>query len=236
MAQYRVNWGEAPGKDRGDPRLEQAPQEEVLTLTPGGWVPHPLLPSPSYSTPRGGAQHALRSSHSYPATCPTCTLHSSHNYPAACPTCTHISPAPVQTPHLSQVQQLKVCQQRLLRPGPSAWRTTASFVGGLICATSYVRLLCDSNLQQLIDSLYDKQEFRQLPIDAVRSVVVGQRCKLGSCSDLFYCQEPGDSVDAYLSRCCALAAECNFHCPECDNSLTEYVLSRKVIMVLSNIS
>ncbi|KAK8380168.1 hypothetical protein O3P69_016658 [Scylla paramamosain] len=102
MAQYRVNWGEAPGKDRGDPRLEQAPQEEVLTLTPGGWVPHPLLPSPSYSTPRGGAQHALRSSHSYPATCPTCTLHSSHNYPAACPTCTHISPAPVQTPHLSQ--------------------------------------------------------------------------------------------------------------------------------------
>ena len=116
---------------------------------------------------------------------------------------------------------------------------------GLICgwfpplAASYVRLLCDGNLQQRIDTRFDKQDFRQLStaaaIDAVRSVVVGQRCEVGAWSDLFaYSQELGDSVDAYVSRCRALAAECNFRCPECDGSLTEYILSRKVVMGLSD--
>ena len=102
-----------------------------------------------------------------------------------------------------------------------------------------MRLLCDGNLQQRIDARFDKQDFRQLStaaaIDAVRSVVVGQRCEVGAWSDLFaYSQELGDSVDAYVSRCRALAAECNFRCPECDGSLTEYILSRKVVMGLSD--
>ena len=106
-------------------------------------------------------------------------------------------------------------------------------------AASYVRLLCDGALQQRIDARFDKQAFRQLPttaaIDVVRSVVVGQRCEVGAWSDLFaYSQEPGDSVDAYVARCRALAAECNFRCPECNSSLTEYMLSRKVVMGLSD--
>ncbi|MPC47948.1 hypothetical protein E2C01_041709 [Portunus trituberculatus] len=204
--------------------------------TPRGHVPHPLLPCPPYSTPRRGVpQHALRSSYSYPATCPTCTLHSSHNYPAACPTSIRISLAPIQTPIWARYSNS--------RHGQSAWRTTASSVDAPSSpvAVSYVHLLCDRNLQQRIDARYDKQEFRQLPtaaaINAVRCVVIGQRYEVGAWSDLFsYFQEPGDSVDAYASRCRALAAECDFRCPDCDNSLTEYVFSRKVIMGLSNVS
>ena len=116
---------------------------------------------------------------------------------------------------------------------------------GLICgwfpplAAPYVRLLCNGELQQRIDARLDKQVFKQLStsaaVDVVRSVVIGPRCEVGAWTDFFaYPQAPGDSVDAYVSKCRTMAAECNFQCPECDKSLTEYVLSRKVVMGLSD--
>lgn len=116
---------------------------------------------------------------------------------------------------------------------------------GLICgwfpplAASYVRLLCSGELQQRIDARLDKQTFKQLStaaaIDVVRSVVIGPRCEVGAWSDFFsYSQVPRDSVDAYVSKCRAMAAECSFRCPKCSESLTEYMLSRKVVMGLSD--
>ena len=116
---------------------------------------------------------------------------------------------------------------------------------GVICgwapplAAFYVRLLCSGDIQQRIHARFLRQNFRQLStsaaIDVVRSVVIGPRCEVGAWSEFFrYSQAPGDSVDAYVSKSRALAAECSFQCPGCYGSLTEYVLSRKVVMGLSN--
>ncbi|KAK8372285.1 hypothetical protein O3P69_010944 [Scylla paramamosain] len=54
MAQYHLNWGEAPGCVRGNPEMEQATLEEVVTGTPArDHVEfHPPLPSPPATAPR----------------------------------------------------------------------------------------------------------------------------------------------------------------------------------------
>ncbi|KAK4307379.1 hypothetical protein Pmani_020898 [Petrolisthes manimaculis] len=125
-----------------------------------------------------------------------------------------------------------------------AWATSVEDYG-FICnwapplSASYVRLLCSGEVQQRIDSRIDKLDFRKLEkqaaINIVRSVVIGPRCKVGAWSGLFtYSQEPGDSVGTYISKCRAMAGECNFCCPKCNESLLEYVLIRKAVMGLSN--
>ena len=102
-----------------------------------------------------------------------------------------------------------------------------------------MKFLCNGELQQRIGARLDKQTFRQLStsaaINVVKSVVIGPRCEVGTWTDFFsYSQALGDSVNAYVSKCRVMAAECSFQCPMCRESLTEYMLNRKVVMGLSD--
>ena len=104
-------------------------------------------------------------------------------------------------------------------------------------AAPYIRLLCNTEVQQRIDARLGKYEFRQLStadvIDIVRSVVIGPRCIVGAWAEFFsLAQAANDSVCAYFSQCRAKANECGFRCPECQCSLQEYMLSRKIVMGL----
>ena len=104
-------------------------------------------------------------------------------------------------------------------------------------AVPYVRLLCNTEVQQRIDARLGKHEFRQLStadaVDIVRSVVIGPRCVVGAWAEFFsLVQAPSDSVCAYISHCRAKASECGFRCPECRCSLEEYMLSKKIVMGL----
>ncbi len=123
-----------------------------------------------------------------------------------------------------------------------AWATSVEDYGS-ICgwvppmAAPYVRLLCNTEVQQRIDARLGKHEFRQLSttdaIDIVRSVVIGPRCVIGAWAEFFsLVQAPSDSVCAYISQCRAKANECGFRCPECQCPLDEYMLSKKIVMGL----
>ena len=236
MAQYRINWDEVPGSSRTPPSAVQEPLEEVITDSPAGrrpGVPRAAIQTPPHSfftppfTEAPAQQHmpwsAVQSSSALaPNMWGPATPLRPPRPPSGPGTASHgMSPAAFE-----------------------AWAVSVEDYG-VICgwapplAASYVRLLCSGDLQQRIDARFLRQDFRQLStsaaIDVVRSVVVGPRCEVGAWSEFFrYSQAPGDSVDAYVARCRALAAECSFQCPECYKSLTEYVLSRKVVMGLGN--
>ncbi|KAG0719885.1 hypothetical protein GWK47_049590 [Chionoecetes opilio] len=123
-----------------------------------------------------------------------------------------------------------------------AWATSVedySSICGWAAPTAapYVRLLCNTEVQQRIDARLGKQVFRQLStteaIDVVRSVVIGTRCIIGALAEFFsLAQASSDSVCAYISQCRAKANECGFRCPECQCPLEEYMLSKKIVMGL----
>ncbi|KAG0718624.1 hypothetical protein GWK47_052077 [Chionoecetes opilio] len=75
-----------------------------------------------------------------------------------------------------------------------AWATSVedySSICGWVAPTAapYVRLLCNTEVQQRIDARLGKQVFRQLStteaIDVVRSVVIGTRCIIGAWAEFF---------------------------------------------------
>ncbi|MPC31969.1 hypothetical protein E2C01_025270 [Portunus trituberculatus] len=180
--------------------MEQATLEEVVTdtLARDRVVLHQPLPSPSATAPRSG-----------PFSTPFAPLASTRPPSAQAASPSHRPLAPLSGP--------RTATQGMSPAAFEAWAVSVAD-HGLICgwfpplAAPYLHLLCDSSLQQRIDARFDKQDFRQLSasaaVEVVRSVVVGQRCEVGAWSDLFqYSQEPGDSVDAYVSRCRTLAAE-----------------------------
>ncbi|KAG0715195.1 hypothetical protein GWK47_012494 [Chionoecetes opilio] len=123
-----------------------------------------------------------------------------------------------------------------------AWATSVedySSICGWAAPTAapYVRLLCNTEVQQRIDARLGKQVFRQLSttetIYFVRSVVIGTRCIVGVWAEFFsLAQASSNSVCAYISQCRAKANECAFRCPECQCSLEEYMLSKKIVMGL----
>ncbi|KAG0720921.1 hypothetical protein GWK47_047473 [Chionoecetes opilio] len=123
-----------------------------------------------------------------------------------------------------------------------AWATSVedySSICGWAAPTAapYVRLLCNTEVQQRIDARLGKQVFRQLStteaIDVVRSVVIGTRCIIGARAEFFsLAQASSNSVCAYISQCRAKANECSFRCPECQCHLEEYMLSKKIVMGL----
>ncbi|KAG0713596.1 hypothetical protein GWK47_015873 [Chionoecetes opilio] len=91
-------------------------------------------------------------------------------------------------------------------------------LGGAYGCT-YVRLLCNTEVQQRIDARLGKQVFRQLSttetIYFVRSVVIGTRCIVGVWAEFFsLAQASSNSVCAYISQCRAKANECAFRCPD----------------------
>ena len=123
-----------------------------------------------------------------------------------------------------------------------AWATSVedySSICGWVSpmAAPYVRLLCNTEVQQRIDARLGKYELRQFStadaIDIARSVVIGPGCIVGAWAELFYlAQAPSDSGCAYISQCRAKVNECGFRCPECQCSLQEYMLSKKIVMGL----
>ncbi|KAK8385305.1 hypothetical protein O3P69_012261 [Scylla paramamosain] len=159
MAQYRLNWGEAPGCIRGNPGMEQATLEEVATGTPARdhVVLHPPLPSPPATAPRSG-----------PFSTPLAPPASTRPPSAQATSPSHRPPAPPSGPGTAT--------QGMSPAAFEAWAVSVEDYG-LICgwfpplAAPYVRLLCDGSLQQRIDARFDKQDFRQLSTSAAVEVV-----------------------------------------------------------------
>ncbi|KAK8406329.1 hypothetical protein O3P69_007194, partial [Scylla paramamosain] len=159
MAQYRLNLVEAPGCVRGNPGIEQATLEEVVTGAPARYhvALHPPLPSPPATATRSG-------SFSTPLAPPASTRPPS----AQATSPSHRPPAPPSGPGTAT--------QGMSPAAFEAWAVSVEDYG-LICgwfpplAAPYVRLLCDGSLQQRIDARFDKQDFRQLSTSAAVEVV-----------------------------------------------------------------
>ncbi|KAG0711777.1 hypothetical protein GWK47_019913 [Chionoecetes opilio] len=116
---------------------------------------------------------------------------------------TRYTPSPDITPATQQQLWPTTLQRRLLPPPPGpggatvsmspatfeAWATSVedySSICGWAAPTAapYVRLLCNTEVQQRIDARLGKHVFRQLStteaIDVLRSVVIGTRCIVGA--------------------------------------------------------
>lgn len=69
----------------------------------------------------------------------------------------------------------------------------------------------------------------------MKRVVVGAKCVVGAWADFFACApKPGESVWAYDVKNKAKTAECEFSCPHCTGSLSDFMLSKKSLMSLSD--
>ncbi|KAG0717192.1 hypothetical protein GWK47_054950 [Chionoecetes opilio] len=142
--------------------------------------------------------------------------------------------------HLLQDQGERpwACRRQRLRHGPPVSRTTAASAAGRrpqlhLMYASFVTQRCNSASTRAWASKCFRQLSTTEAIDVVRGVVIGTRCIVGAWAEFFsLAQASSDSVCAYISRCRAKANECGFRCPECQCSLEEYMLSKKIVMGL----
>ena len=108
-------------------------------------------------------------------------------------------------------------------------------------AVLHIRLLCVPKLQCALDARFDSGQWEALTpkeaLDAIGKLVLQASNQAVKWCDFFsLCQGSGESVSVYMTRCAQEAADCGFQCPTCDGDLTEYMLLRKVMVGLSDLS
>ncbi|MPC68753.1 hypothetical protein E2C01_062962 [Portunus trituberculatus] len=104
----------------------------------------------------------------------------------------------------------------------------------------HIRLLCSLNLQRSLDARYSMQQwealFIQEALDAVgRNALQATNQAADWCKFFSAVQGPSESICEYFTQSTQLAADCEFQCLQCECSLSEYMLLRKLVCGLHNV-
>ncbi|MPC54440.1 hypothetical protein E2C01_048359 [Portunus trituberculatus] len=107
-------------------------------------------------------------------------------------------------------------------------------------AVLHIGLLCSPNLQRFLDTRYSTQQWEALSIpealDAVGFMALQVTNQAADwCKFFSAVQGPSESICEYFMRSTQLAADCEFECPQCKCSLSEYMLLRKLVCGLHSV-
>lgn len=101
-------------------------------------------------------------------------------------------------------------------------------------AVLHIRLQCTPALQRSLDSRYTMDQWAVLSteeaLDAISRVALQPTNQAADWSKFFATtQGPNESICEYFTRSTQCAADCEFKCPHCAGSLSEYMLLRKLV-------
>ena len=107
-------------------------------------------------------------------------------------------------------------------------------------AVQHIRLHCTPPLQRSLDARFTAVEWRALTVKAAldsigRIALQASNQAADWCKFFTASQERSESISEYFTRSAQCAADCDFKCPHCDSSLSEYMLLRKLVSGLESV-
>ena len=108
-------------------------------------------------------------------------------------------------------------------------------------AVLHIRLQCTPALQRSLDSRYTIAQWQALStaeaLDAISRVALQTTNQAADwCKFFATTQGPSESICEYFTRSTQCAADCEFECPHCAGSLSEYMLLRKLVCGLRSVA
>ncbi|XP_068219192.1 uncharacterized protein [Palaemon carinicauda] len=102
-----------------------------------------------------------------------------------------------------------------------------------------IRLNCDDQLQRALDACYTADEWKALSLhqalDAVQEVTQKSVNRAILWDKFFSAQQgPMEPAKTYVHRCQELALDCAFRCPQCQNDMSDYMLTHRLVSGLNN--
>ncbi|KAK3887585.1 hypothetical protein Pcinc_008290 [Petrolisthes cinctipes] len=107
-------------------------------------------------------------------------------------------------------------------------------------AVLHIRLHCTPALQCSLDARFSDREWRVLAteeaLDAIGRIALQVTNQAADWCKFFTSnQEYSESISEYFTRSAQCAADCEFKCPHCNNSLSEYMLLRKLVSGIASV-
>ena len=107
-------------------------------------------------------------------------------------------------------------------------------------AVLHIRLHCTPPLQRSLDARFTAAEWQALTVeealDSVGRIALQATNQAADwCKFFTASQERSESMSEYFTRSAQCAADGEFKCPHCDNSLSEYMLLRKLVSGLESV-
>ncbi|KAK3894919.1 hypothetical protein Pcinc_001367 [Petrolisthes cinctipes] len=107
-------------------------------------------------------------------------------------------------------------------------------------AVLHIRLHCTPALQRSLDARFSDREWRALAteeaLDAIGCIALQVTNQAADWCKFFTSnQEYSESISEYFTRSAQCAADCEFKCPHCNNSLSEYMLLHKLVSGIASV-
>lgn len=108
-------------------------------------------------------------------------------------------------------------------------------------AVQHIRLLCVPALQRAMDARYTLHQWQALTppmaLDAIGKLVLRSSTQAVLWAEFFEArQEQEECVGEYITKCTQKVTDCAFKCPQCSADLAEYLLLKKVIVGLRDVT
>ncbi|XP_076050210.1 uncharacterized protein LOC143030874 [Oratosquilla oratoria] len=152
---------------------------------------------------------------------------------------------PAQTTSVSRSSAPEKCDMDMSTAAFRSWRRSMQCWLDLngwapTEAVLYIRLHCTPPLQRSLDARFTAAEWQALTVkealDSVSGIALQATNQAADWCRFFTArQERNEPISEYFTRSAQCAADCEFKCPHCDSSLSEYMLLRKLVSGLESV-
>ncbi|XP_076036521.1 uncharacterized protein LOC143022265 [Oratosquilla oratoria] len=152
---------------------------------------------------------------------------------------------PAQTTSVSRSSAPEKCDMDMSTAAFRSWRRSMQCWLDLngwapTEAVLYIRLHCTPPLQRSLDARFTAPEWQALTVkealDSISGIALQATNQAADWCRFFTArQERNEPISEYFTRSAQCAADCEFKCPHCDSSLSEYMLLRKLVSGLESV-